>query len=206
MGSITVILWLLIKPSVLAPRYIIPAFIFLLIAIGFVARKNIESIRSRGIKVLVLISMLGHLTFAAALAEVNYDTSFYLAPQNPESSMYNHVSGLTKDSGLIYLDTYNASMLDNDSLLCSSLIHPFKFSVNSKRKTSNWEDLYSKGFRYVVSDRTTHKGLTNTKNVDESNFELTSTTQINFSEKYVFYEITSTDPDMKFNKVSCRRP
>jgi hypothetical protein len=206
MGSITVILWLLIKPSVLAPRYISPAFVFVLIAMGFLARKNIESIRSRAIKALVLILMLGHLSFAATLAKVNYDTSFYLDPQNPESSMYEYVSKLPKDSGLIYLDTFNASMLDNDSLLCSSVTHSFNLAHNSIGRESIWEDLYREGFRYVISDNTTHKVFIGTKKVNESKFGLTSSTQLNFSEKYVLYEITSTDPSMKVKKASCRRP
>ena len=206
MGFMTVGLWVLLKPSVLAPRYISPALIFILMAIGLLASKNIEDISSQRIKALLIILALGHLSFTSALAIVSNDTEFYSSSQNPESLMYDYVNELPKNSGLIYLKTYNASMLSSQSLLCSSVIRPFDLDKESTGGPGIWDDLYSQGFRYVVLDKVTHKDLSEIQDKTVSNSGPTTVTRINFSKNYILYKITLNHHDFKSKKVSCEKP
>jgi hypothetical protein len=117
--------------------------------------------------------------------------------------MYKHVSKLPKDSGLIYLDTFNASMLDNDSLLCSSVTTPFDLGSKSIGKEGVLINLYGQGFRYVVSDKSTHQDLFEAESIGKGQVGLTSVTQINFSKNYILYTITGIDQKNEKQKVSC---
>ncbi len=203
MGSITIILWVVIKPSILAPRYIGPAYIFLLIALGCLASKNIENIRSIKIKKVIAILVIGHLSLLSALSVARNDTRFYFGSKSPESLMYAHLAKASGGSGYIYLNTYNSSMLDSVSLQCSSVIHPFTLKSDLTVGVSVWEELYKEGFRFVVVDKSTHKSLDSEKVRSRVESSLISVKAIDFSDIHTLYTITSVEIDPKLKNGLC---
>jgi hypothetical protein len=200
MGFVPIVLWLLVKPSVIAPRYIGPAFILIMIAVGFFASKNIEKMLSQG---LILILVLAHLSLNTVLSAVSNDTRFYLGSKSPEILLYDHLSTLRSGSDLIYLSTYNSSMLDNNSLECSSVIHQFVPKVDSKEQGAIWVDLYAQGFRFVVSDESTHESLESERISNASSSPSVDVTPIHFSDSLTLYTIKSTRISEDSEKVVC---
>jgi hypothetical protein len=203
MGATTVLVWLIFKPSIMAPRYISPAYIFLFMTIGCLISKNIERMRSVRLKQLMAIVIIGHLSLLIALSLARNDTTFYSGSQNPESLMYKHLSKVTGESGLVYLNTYNASMLDRTSLQCSSVIHPFTLQAEPTGGSSIWERLYEANFRFVLSDESTHKNLEVQNAPSALQSQSISVKAVHFSDVYKFYSITSTGIESKSKKVIC---
>jgi hypothetical protein len=203
MAASSIFLWVLLKPSVIAPRYISPAFIFLIIVFGFLASKNLLRIQSFKIKMLIATLITGHLIFVNAQAIVTNDLSFYSGSRNPESLMYKYVSKIPKGSGLIFLDTFNASMLDNASLQCSSVVHPFTARNEPTSDRTIWDDLYEQGFRFVISDKTTHRSLNEMNMQSGDGSDSVVVDKLIFSNSHILYSLTSKSVDNHSKQVEC---
>jgi hypothetical protein len=117
--------------------------------------------------------------------------------------MYDHLSKLRSGSDLVYLRTYISSMLDNKSLECSSVIHPFVPKEDSKDLDTFWVDLYEQGFRFVVSDESTHGSLELERDVSALSSPLVDVIPIRFSDSLTLYTIKSNRISADLEKVVC---
>lgn len=174
---LSILIWIALKPSVFAPRYIAPAYILFLIVISLLVSQVINhlyfNLTLRIIACLVLVQLMLHTTQTF----ISNDRTFYFDSAQDENRLYKDVDIKLDRDSLIYLNTYNSGMLSNRALICSSAIQEFEGIESLDPTRDIWRDLYAQGFRMVITDSSTHKELaTNTESSlgKSNNFEVRS--------------------------------
>jgi hypothetical protein len=165
-GVVGVIAWVVVRPSVLAPRYIL-AVILLLIPVAALGAERALAIRTRMgtvVRVVVLLSCL--TTLAAAFAYQQYlghmawqqvvDGTSCCAAHEEGCRAAGAVNGDAAAGDRVYLMGYYRYWLRADLLQCISRAadgSPASLPTSRER----WEQLFDRGFAYVMIDNTSHQ-------------------------------------------------
>jgi hypothetical protein len=193
MGLLGICSWVMLKPSVLAPRYITPAFIFLYILIAQISSKNLQRIKSRIGRIIFYTVVSFSFILTLSQSWISNDLSYYRPAFGAEKQLYSEVSKSSQHKGLIYLNTYNSSMLADTALACSSAIHPFTPGKYENTDPEIWLQLKNQGFRYVISDESTHLPMSNLPTTGNKVSTINEVVSVRYSENLVSYEIRTSE-------------
>jgi hypothetical protein len=198
-STLSILIWIAIKPSVFAPRYIAPAYILLLIVISLIVSQVINHIHFNLTLRIVVGLVIAQLLLHTTQTLISNDRNFYFNSIQDENLLYQDIDIKIKKDSLIYLNTYNSGMLSDKALMCSSAVQEFEDIHSLHPTTDIWGELYAQGFRMVITDSSTHKELdTNTGSAlgKSNNFEIKS---IKYSSNLTLHTILDTS-DVKIKQ------
>ncbi len=167
-----VLIWILVRPSIVAPRYIL-ATLLLFIPIAACGAENLFSDSLRQYPMLrraafstMIVAVLAVLPYhGLGIGPVKQLASHimsghrdYLPPRNVEIA-----NQLIQPGDRVFFAGYNAYYLSATTLQCMNGRDDLPF--NGAYGSLNWIHLYDRGFKYLILDKRTHNGMANTLRV-----------------------------------------
>lgn len=163
LGIAGILTWMLIRPSVMAPRYFFSILIPLFIPSGLVAEKLITSSRSYWIRIPLMISSILILAmFLVDRRPIFRDVFFYFQsgvwPECHRASDYcsalRKVNLIAEPGDRILTAGYYFYHLRSDLLQCTD--SPFEKGLWQTGSDKFWKELYENGFDYVLIQKEFH--------------------------------------------------
>ena len=185
LGVVGLVAWLVVRPSVVAPRYILPPLFLLMIPLARAAewacsrpdRPRLVSLAVVG--AILSVSMI-HVTqsfggdsirrtwvkIARALCGTVYQNDNYYCQG---SEVVNEHAG---DTERVFVATYNTVWLRDDLLARLNGQHETAAFASQPSVQERWEFLHRQGFRFVLLDRCTHPAFVDFLGVNKQTDDL----------------------------------
>jgi hypothetical protein len=159
---VAVLAWVAACPSILAPRYILPAVLALIPIAAFAVDRLWDLEGWQPIKIGSVTLCVGLLVIGInSLNNIVWDQLAYLkqGPGAYKDPIWRAaaVVNATSPGTRIFLAMYYRSMIRADLLQC--MVELAEFKSGAKKYNFSWLQLYKSGVRYVVLDRLTHNFL-----------------------------------------------
>lgn len=164
-ATIGVAAWIAVRPSVLAPRYILPVLLALLPFAAYGIDALLERARWRALGTACLIALAAAVGLAIVRAvPPNWGTAYFhwKGPDDFPNGLWLAISTVNREAppnARVFLGTYYSSMLRPDLLAC--LIKPAEASalLAAREPAAFWAALASVGVTHLVVERATHAAM-----------------------------------------------
>ncbi len=215
---ISVLVWVVACPSVLAPRYILPPLLMLLPLGGYLVERLWQNSERAFLKLPIIM-----VSFFMVLATIVNFKSFLLVAkdywaasartyQDPIWKTLRLVNTKAAQGDVIYLAMWYRLYLRPDLLQCLIRApHPNPMLRTQKKKwdvllnTNLWEAIYNQGANWLVLDRTTHEKLF--KDLDPKlKPDFLSILSYPIDDRFVVYKIVPEAGAPKPKQRSCPAP
>jgi hypothetical protein len=157
-GMTGVVIWIIIRPGVFAPRYILYTLLFLIIPVAAAAENVLENekkprVISAAIVCLCLLYLIGFNGILIRKTSKRFaDNPNRIALQNASNQLNNSVKSDERVLSLNYFTFWLRPDLLG-SLSSTTEIQNLKKSSSSEQA---WDYIHQRGFRYVLIDQATH--------------------------------------------------
>lgn len=165
--------WVFLRPSILAPRYILPCLLVMLPAAGYVVSSLCADARFKFAKIATFFASLAIVVITFVSLKVPSVTAARYASVPRESygddtwRSIGVVNKLAKTGDRVFLASYTRLMLRSDLLQTlphlneMSKVGAFSYMADkdAKQQSGFWEGLYASGVKWVILDRITHEKL-----------------------------------------------
>lgn len=165
-GAVALLLWIVLEPSIIAPRYILAPLILLLIP----AARAVDYVSARDTRIVTL----GVAAFVAlAIALVATIQPIRTLPREAVAALRGRlpvchrahiycydlqpVNRLATPGERAFLLLYHAYWLRPDLLLCRNTAREAGLLKEPRTERTLWEVLYDRGFGLIIADRVSHK-------------------------------------------------
>lgn len=161
-AAIGVAAWIAVRPSVLAPRYILPVLLALLPFAAYGIDALLERARWRALGTACLIALAGAAGLGIVRAAPPVWGSAYFHWKGPDdfpNGVWMAISTVNREAppdARVFLGTYYSSMLRPDLLAC--LIKPVEADtlLAARDPAAFWAGLAAAGVTHLVVERATH--------------------------------------------------
>ncbi len=201
-SAIGVVVWLLINPSILAPRFLM-ATLFMFVP---VLAKGAESVlqepkRTRLLAGGVFASLFATLTFSLITTGIySYQAIQYVSGAQDaceyERANCRAMSTLSEEAALgdrIFLAEAHAIWLRADLLQCVSERAELRTALDTPSVEERWQYLIERGFRYVAVNPGSYSAYAEALDVSQAP-DWIEVVELFSEDEYSVYQIDSTDP------------
>jgi len=209
-GIIGVGIWMLLRPSWIAPRYIFISLALLIPMVAWAAEQIYEKEeRPYFLRIAMLITILfallfvsyPHLKDTGLKAIRNSDIQDECALSGEYCGSFNLLNSIAHLGARMYFAGYYGYWARADMLQCQLSLAEMQFLDNIKNKNDKWKYLLERGVNYVVIDRSSHA---------QKALEFGSTPTPSWlsrelivdDQKLMVWKIQSSD-DKRLSKVEC---
>ena len=151
--------WLIVSPSILAPRYILATLLLFIVPAAVATEQVLLKENWKPLKIMIFLSIF----FVLSIFIYNNLLSYKFSLKNEEriqfySPYYDSLKFLSQKAGKgerIYLAGYYSYYLRPDLIQC--LNEPKdEAAINS---LNIWENLFQRGFKYIIVQKESHKSI-----------------------------------------------
>lgn len=151
--------WMIINPSIIAPRYILATSLLFIVPVAMATEQFMLRENFKILKIVIFLSIF----FILSLTLFNNLIPFKYSLKKEEkaqfySPYYNSLKFINQKAGIgerIYLAGYYSYYLRPDILQCFN-------GPDGKERISDpeiWENLFQRGFKYVIVQKESHKSV-----------------------------------------------
>jgi|TARA_B110000908_G_C10264649_1_gene462492 hypothetical protein len=164
-GIIGVGIWMLLRPSWIAPRYIFISLALLIPMVAWAAEQIYEKEeRPYFLRIAILITILfavlfvsyPHIKNTGLKAIRNSDIQDECALSGEYCGSFNTLNSIAHLGARMYFAGYYGYWARADMLQCQLSLAEMQFLDNIKDKNDKWKYLLERGVSYVVIDRSSH--------------------------------------------------
>jgi len=206
MGFFGIVIWLILRPSVFAPRYNLYAFL-LLIPLPAIWAEYVTKNEAKPAWLTRVIAVSSIVVICLAIITLHYlgprGTARYLLGRIPESSICgnaHHTSiNLNKETepgDRVLSLTYFTYWYRDDLLQCMSTSMEQSRIISSPTPQQAWALVYKLGFKYIIYNQSTHSSIMNKIDLKQIP-EWLLVEEIYNEEDYRIYRLTSKDNQHK---------
>lgn len=211
-STIGVVVWLLINPSILAPRFLM-ATLFMFVPVLAKGAESVlqESKRTRLLAGGVLISLYAALTFSLMTTGVySYQAIQYVSGAHDaceyERANCRAMSVLSEEAAegdRIFLAEAHAIWLRADLLQCMSERAELRTALDAPSVEERWQYLIEMGFEYIAVNPASYSAYAEALDVGQAP-DWIEVVEIFHEDDYSVYQVVSTDTSRQ-PSVACRQ-
>jgi hypothetical protein len=164
-GAVGVAIWLFLRPSVLAPRYILAALLCFIPLVGYATECALSAARGgRTFRTVIFLCCMGMLAHEVATAQTHAKKALdlvrgYSTECTLSGGFCNAAAAINNDASLgdrVFMGAYSSYWLRPDLIENLSRFEEQIFLRNRKAPEEAWNYLREHGFRYVLLFKVTH--------------------------------------------------
>jgi len=197
-----VITWVIVRPSVFAPRYLLAT---LLLFIPLIARstewvletERQKSFISSGILVCLILVSVFLLYQDLRKPKVRaFIANYGITCLKADCGIWNTINQDAPPGGRVFLAGYFRFWLRPDLIQCISNTNEMELFSSLKTEDERWTFLYEHGFRYLLLNSASHDTIINSLNVNHTPAWL-SVTMLEQSNNYSLFRIELLDGSVR---------
>lgn len=206
------VLWIFLRPSVLAPRYILATLLLFipLVACGVERLFSEQAVHLKLLRWAVFLSMLivvgSMLPIRGTYFNFKQLTQHFFSRQSDYSpgKSFEVINSLAQPGERVFFVGYYGYFLSPEVLQCINGPNDNNlFPTKQENARFNWADLFDRGFKYLLLSKRTHSEMANALQTDTAPLWL-SVKKIFDDEFASIYSISSLDPGKK-PSITCKQ-